>query len=350
MRAFLLFAALTGMVAQTPNQSALLQQGIKLYEEGKVREAIEPLRRELKTNPSSFTAQGYLGLSFAEAGFCQDGEPLLKKSIGRITNKEMRRAMAESGVRCAMGANQQDDALDFVRILRKDFPKDPEVLYLTTHVFSDLSLRVSQELIFSAPGSYQVHQLNAEALETQGKWDEAAAEYRVVLQQNPKVVGIHFRIARLILSKPKTDSTFGDAKKELDEELRLNPGNAGAEYVLGEISRQSDDWPAAIEHFSKAALLDSSFADAYTGLGRALIQVDKPAEAIRPLQEATRLQPDNPAPHFHLAVAYRRAGRVADADKESQMFKQASEHADANRRAVENGVLGPQGIDAKEQR
>jgi len=325
-----------------------LQQGIKLYEEGKVREAIEPLRRELKLNPTSFSAQAYLGLSFAEAGFCPDGEPLLKKSLPRITDKEMRRAMAESGIKCAMSANQQDDALEFLHALRRDYPKDPEVLYLATHIFSDLSLRTSQELIFAAPSSYQVHKLNAEALETQGKWDEAASEYRVVLQQNPKLANIHFRIARLILSKPKEDSTFPEAKKELNEELSLNPNNPGAEYILGEIARESDDWQTAIEHFSKAALLDANFADAFIGLGRSLIQADKPAEAIQPLRVAVQLQPANPTPHYHLAVAYRRTGQTAEADRESEVFKQVSDQAAATRRAVENGLLG-QGIDSKEK-
>ncbi len=328
----------------------LLQQGINLYEGAKLRDAIPVLQRELKTNPASFTAQAYLGLSFTESGFCSDGEPLLKKSLSKITNIQMRRAMAEDGIRCAMSANQQDDALDFLHTLRKDYPKDPEVLYLATHVFSDLSVRVSQELIFAAPSSYQVHQLNAESLETQGKWDEAASEYRVVLDQNPKLANIHFRIARLILSKPPTSSTFPDAKKELAQELNVNPNNPGAEYVLGEIARKTEDWQGAIDHFSKAALLDSSFADAFIGLGRALIQVDKPADAIQPLQIAIRLQPDNPTPHFHLAVAFRRARRIAEADQEMQTFRRVSDHAAANRKAVENGILGPQGIDASEQR
>jgi tetratricopeptide (TPR) repeat protein len=338
------FLLLFFLAIASPN----LQQGIKLYEEGKVREAIEPLRRELKANPTSFTAQAYLGLSFAEAGFCPDGEPLLKKSLPNISDKEMRRAMAESGIKCAMSSNQQDDALAFLHALRRDYPKDPEVLYLATHVFSDLSLRTSQELIFSAPSSYQVHQLNAEALETQGKWDEAASEYRVVLEQNPKLANIHFRIARLILSKPKTASTFPEATKELNEELRLNPNNPGAEYTLGEIARESDDWQAAIDHFSKAALLDSNFADAFIGLGRSLIQVDKSTEAIQPLRVAVQLQPANPTPHYHLAVAYRRSGQISAADRESQLFKQASDQAAANRRSVENGLLG-QGIDPKEK-
>ncbi len=333
--------------AQSPS---LLQQGIKLYEQGKVRDAIDPLRRELKANPASVMAEAYLGLSFSEAGFCPDGEPLLKKSFTKITNQEMRRAMAEDGIRCSMSANQQDDALDFLRDLRKNYPKDPAVLYLATHIFSDLSVRTSQELIFAAPSSYQVHQLNAEALETQGKWDEAASEYRVVLQQNPNLPNIHFRIARLILSKPKTDETFADATKELNEEIRINPNNPGAEYVLGEIARETEDWQSAIDHFSKAALLDSNFADAFIGLGRSLIQVDKPADAIQPLEMATRLQPDNPTPYFHLSVAYRRAGQIAKADEERKKFTQVSERASAGRRALENSLLGPQGIDAKEQK
>lgn len=51
-----------------------------------------------------------------------------------------------------------------------------DVLYLAAHAYSDLSMRASQQLLFKAPGWYQVHQLNAESLEVQGKWD-AGEEY-----------------------------------------------------------------------------------------------------------------------------------------------------------------------------
>ena len=61
-----------------------------------------------------------------------------------------------------------------------------------------------------------MRQLNAEALETQGKWEEAAEEYRKILEQNPRLPGIHYRLARLILSAPKTATTMDDAGKELE--------------------------------------------------------------------------------------------------------------------------------------
>ena len=121
-----------------------------------------------------------------------------------------------AGVRCAMLLNQTDDALDFLRTLRRDFPRDPAVQFLSAHVFSDLSIRASQDLLFTNPAAYQVHQLNAEALEAQSRWDDAMFEYRAVLEKNPKLPGIHYRIGRLILSKPKTPTSVRSRVKEIN--------------------------------------------------------------------------------------------------------------------------------------
>lgn len=326
-----------------------LERGIKLYEEGRTKDAIEPLRQAVKAAPASTPAQAYLGLSFAEAGFCKDALPLLKKSVSSVSNQKMKRAMGEDGVRCAMTLNAQDQALEFLRVLRRDYPADPEILYLATHVFSDLSVRTSEELIYKAPESYQVHQLNAEALETQGKWQEAEYEYRQVLAKNPKLMGIHMRLARLILSRPKTASTFTDAKVEIEAELKLDPNNPAAEYVLGEMARESDDWPTALEHFEKATSMDAHFADAFIGLGRSLIQVGKPEAAIEPLQKAVRLEPQNPTAHYHLSIALRHAGHITEANQEAEIFKTVSAQVEAERRQVGNGVLGRQGIDSAEK-
>ncbi len=288
-----------------------------------------------------------LGLSLAQTGACPEALTHLKKA--RVLSDELKKDVGNAGVRCAMLLNQADDALNFLRTLQHEFPRDPAVQFLSVHVFSDLSIRASQKLLFTNPASYQVHQLNAEALETQSRWDDAMSEYRAVLEKNPKLQGIHYRIGRLILSKPKTATTFADAKREFDEELSINPNNPGAEYVLGEMARQQDQWPDAIEHFGKAVQLDSSFADALIGLGRSLTAGDKPEQAIQPLEHAAKLQPDNPAVHYHLAIALRRAGKKDDADKEFAVYKRTSEQARQLTHDVQSGVLGPQQVDPQEQ-
>ena len=137
---------------------------------------------------------------------------------------------------------------------------------------------------------------------------QAEKDYRKILEQNPRYPGIHFRLARLLLSKPNPTPDFAEqAKKELQEELAIDPSNAGAEYVLGELARQAQDLPAAEQHFSKATQLEPNFADAYLGLGMSLLtrkSTPRPwlrwkrrsnfSPAIRPGTTAWR--PPTPAP------------------------------------------------------
>src|SRR5207248_2166510 len=159
-----------------------------------------------------------------------------------------------AGVRCGMTMNDAATALAYLTWLNQQFPRDPAVLYLSTHVYSDLSIRSSQELLFTAPGSPQVHELNAQARETQRKWKEAAEEYSAVAAQDPHMAGIHYRIGRLLLSDQKASAASNDAAKaEFQEELKIDPNNAGAEFVLRELARQSEQWPDAIAHFSKSS-------------------------------------------------------------------------------------------------
>jgi tetratricopeptide (TPR) repeat protein len=281
------------------------------------------------------------GVELAESGHCDQALPVLSKTISRVADKDLKKRAGFAGIRCALALNQMDPALEFIRVLNRDFPNDPEVLYVAVHVFSDLSIRASQQLLFTSPGAYQVHQLNAESLETQGNWKDAAAEYREVLKKNPGLPGIHYRLGRLLLSAPKTTTTTQEARQEFEEELKIDPNNAGAEYVMGELAREDEQWPVAIEHFEKAAKLDASFADAFIGLGRSLLGGGRAAEAVQPLQVASKLQPDNPAAHFHLAAAYRRSGRKDEADHEFAAYQQASEKARQRKEDIHAGVAGP---------
>ena len=276
----------------------------------------------------------------AESGHCREALPLLKTALARTTEPVLRKRLGVDGVQCAMSEHDDDSAEDFVRTLRKQFPHDSEVLYLTVHVFSDLSLRASQELATSAPASYQMHELNAEAMEAQGKPEDAIEEYREVLKKEPKVHGIHYRIGRLLLSGPNRDANKEEARREFEEELKVDPSSAASEYVLGELARQDQQTSVAAEHFERATKLDHGFTDAFIGLGRTLIEGGRVPEAVAPLQTAAKLQPDNPAAHFYLATAYQRSGRPEDASREFALQKQATEKVNRGRqetRAAEAG-------------
>jgi len=247
----------------------------------------------------------------------------LKKNAAHVTDQDLKLKARLATLKCAMTLDKREEVMDVIQALGREFPKDPDALYMSTHALSDLATRVAADLARNAPNSYQAHELNAEALELQGRWDEAAKEYQGILQRNPDVPGIHFRLARLILSKPNPAPTMAaDAKKELDQELKINPSNAPAEYILGELARQTQQWDEAVEHFSRAATLDPSFGDAFLGMGTSLVAARKFSDAIAPLESAVKLQPGNPTAHYSLATAYSRTGRKMDASREFAIHRQ----------------------------
>jgi tetratricopeptide (TPR) repeat protein len=300
-----------------------------------------PGRAQLKpaSQPVSPAALEH-AVELAEQGRCAEALPPLRKGLRTIGNGDLKRRAGAAAVRCALALDQRAEVAGTLALLQQSFPHDPEILYLAAHAYSDLSMRASQELLRTAPGSPQVHMLGAEAFETQGKWNEALEEYRRALEQAPEMHGIHFRIGRIILSQPATPTTAQDARREFEAELKIDPANAGAAYVLGELAREAGQLPEAIEHFARATRLDPTFADAFLGLGRTLLDANRAAEAVTPLETGARQQPENPTMHFTLATAYQRLGRKEEAAREFAAHKSASEKARQAEESVRRAVSG----------
>jgi tetratricopeptide (TPR) repeat protein len=282
-------------------------------------------------------------LNLAENGHCSEALPLLKKAIRQTSSptvaKDLKKRIGLDGVHCAMTHDVPYESLEFLSVLIREFPRDPEVLYAATHAYSDLSMRASQDLAHEAPFSFQVHLLNAEALEIQGKWDDAAAEYRKILEISPMQVGIHARLGRALLSKPQPSPTDAEqAKKNFQEEIEIDPRNAVAEYVLGQLAADANDSATAIRHFTRATKVDSSFSEAYLGMGTALNSAKQFAEAIPPLETYEKMAPDSPTGHYQLAVAYAGAGRRDDSNREAALQRQSAEALESVKRKAASAM------------
>jgi len=276
------------------------------------------------------------GTSLAERGHCGEALPLLKKANHQVTDRDLKKRVGLDGLHCAMTGNAPFESLEFLEVLGRDFPNDPEILYAATHAYSDLSVRASEGLLREAPFSYQVHLLKAEALESQEKWDQAAAEYRKILEINPLLPGIHARLGRALLSTPQpTPEVIAEVKRNFEQELEIDPRNASAEYVLGELAKDDNDLPTAIRHYSQATKLDVDFADAYLGLGSALVSVKRFTDAIPPLETYEKLAPDSPTGHFQLALAYAGVGRKDDANREAALQRQSAESLEQAKRKAQ---------------
>ncbi|MGO9086714.1 MAG: tetratricopeptide repeat protein, partial [Candidatus Sulfotelmatobacter sp.] len=221
------------------------------------------------------------------------------------------------GVRCSLAVDDRDSTLDFIHALHRQFPQDPDILFVIVHAYSDLSTRTAQDLGRTAPQSLAAHKLNAEALEMQGKWEPAQLEYEWMIQKEPNTPGIHFLLGRLLLSQPDAGPDIMErAKQEFLREIQIDPNNAGAIYILGELDRRDQKWDEAISRYTQAVKLDPNLAEAYLGWGFCLVNLKRYEEAIPPLRTAERLMPANPEVHHSLGTALERSGHKEEAQKE----------------------------------
>ena len=290
--------------------------------------AAAPLFGQVPEKSSPTTASSTAvehAIDLAAKGRCQEALPVLKKSLAQASDKQLEYRVAMATARCAMSLDQAQTAVNALWTLKRDFPKDPEVLYIMTHYFSQLATRAAQEMAAVAPTSYQAHELEAESLESKENWEAAGNEYRKILEQNPNLPGIHFRMGRVALSKVESPSNTEEARKEFQEELKIDPNNAASEFWLGEIARRVGEWNQAISHFTNASKMDSGFAEAYLALGMSLNSAERFPEAVAPLERYVKMVEADAAGHYQLSMAYARTGRKEDAAREMAIQQQISE-------------------------
>src|ERR1700730_13665499 len=125
------------------------------------------------------------------------------------------------------------------------------------------------------PESYRVHQLAGEVFEAQGKSEQAIKEYRLALQQNPRIPQLHYRCGQQLLQQADPDSQK-QALQEFQAELAVDPQAAPAEYALGEVYRSQQDLQQAAQHYARATEMDRQYAGPHIGLAQVLLALHSP--------------------------------------------------------------------------
>lgn len=290
-------------------QSNPLADGIAAFHRGDYKAARLNLER-VSADPQ---ARLFLALTRAATGECEAAVPDLAKGF---SNGENRRLAGLALAQCHVTAKRFAEAGAVIAQLEKEFPADADVLYVS----ADYHMKAWNDAIYrmyqKAPSSYRVDQLSAEVFETQGKYTEAIAEYRRAIAKNPKAINLHYRLARALLQQSHDPAALDQARKEFEAELSLNPSDAVAEYQIGQILTARQQKPEAAAHFERAAELRPDFPEALIAVAKLRSEAKRYPDAIALLERAVKLQPRNENAHYNLMLAYRNAGRAADAQRE----------------------------------
>src|SRR5262245_37702180 len=85
---------------------------------------------------------------------------------------------------------------------------------------------------------------------------------------------------------------FGEAEDIARTVIALEPRNAQALHLVGEVALRRGDIHAALDYVARATASEPRFAQAHNTLGAAMKAAGKPDEAMKAYRTAVRLKPD----------------------------------------------------------
>jgi cytochrome c-type biogenesis protein CcmH/NrfG len=137
---------------------------------------------------------------------------------------------------------------------------------------------------------------------TERLWDRTLA----VTGQNDFA---HFALGEFMLKVRRWDEAIAQFKIV----LASHPNDADANFQMGYALMEKDDLEAAISHFETTLQAKPENPDAETNLGNLLLKAGRIEDAVKHYRIVVRHEPSSPLAHYNLAVGLHRLGRLPEA-------------------------------------
>jgi Flp pilus assembly protein TadD len=116
----------------------------------------------------------------------------------------------------------------------------------------------------------------------------------------------------------------------LQQELAINPGYAAAYYKLADAYSRVQKYDEAERLLQRSIWLEATSTGPYILMGKVLEKKGEAALAVRTLQRAVAMDPNNPIAHHLLGQSYRDLGKTDDAERELKLAEQLQQKQDAS--------------------
>jgi predicted Zn-dependent protease len=164
------------------------------------------------------------------------------------------------------------------------------------------------------PDSAASHVFLARMLMRQGYDTVAEQELKKAIDIDAKLPMAHFSLGEMYIFK----SRIPEAIQAFETELAINPANAATYYRLADAYTRVMRWDDAERLLQQSIWLDATASGPYILMGKVLLKKNDAELAVRSLQRALQMDPNNYITHNLLGQAYRMQGKSAEAESELQ--------------------------------
>lgn len=300
----------------------MFNEGLKLFQEGKVDEALAIFRKVVEINPNDGEAWVYIGTILLSKNEHEGAIGALEKGLAQpLPGLIAAQGWVNLGVAYQLGRKDIAKAIEAYEkaiAFRPDLPEAHYNLILAHLVRNDYAEAVKAgERAFSVLGK----PLKPEQLQTTF---EKALEF--LSRDYDKAMELLRSMAQQQLPRPEFFALMGQAYEGMKQFSRaalfygqaaaLAPQVAGHLVSFGWALKQMKRLPEAAKVLERATAIDNRDALAMTILGTTYAELNRWQEASIVLRRATELDPQNFDARVTLAAAYEQLGQIQQATQE----------------------------------
>jgi tetratricopeptide (TPR) repeat protein len=271
--------------------------------------AIPPLKHAVQLAPDLAAAHQLLGYALLAQGYNAEAIPHLEK-----IQEQTALGIAQ------IGNGQLQPAVENLQAALAKHPNDPDLLYYLGRASGLLSKQSIDTLLAAYPDSARAHQALAENYFVLRQMPQAEKEFREALRLRPDTPELHLELGLVYAGS----SQWAKAEEEFRAQSKQQPGNAEAAYRLGAALLQQGKAREARTELERANRLLPDMPETLYSLGKAAaLGADLPAAEkawtiLLSIEKNSSLAAQT---HFALAGLYRKQGKTAEAERETQEFQ-----------------------------
>jgi tetratricopeptide (TPR) repeat protein len=300
--------------------------GLVLVQQGKWEESIAAFEKCLRLDAKFRGAHLFLGIAEYRLNRLADAKRDLKREVELAPQSA--EALMWTGIVQLVDGDIEGavGSLDRAALLS---PDNVDILYHRGRAHMLLSQKSYEHMYEVDPKSWRIHQVLAQSFVEQERYEEAARECQLAIQDHPEEPGLHEQLGDIYWKQNQLESAEG----AFQEEIRIDPEGISSRYKLGTVSLERSKPEVAEELMRKVLQASPASIEAHYQLGRAQAQLAQYDGAIESFSFVTanssRADKDIlRQSYYQLSQVYRRSQKPDESKKALEVFLSMKQEAD----------------------